>query len=117
MSSQIRENYSFHSVSDISPKMTKSNQILVDSSDKSSSKGKLVRPKSKTLQYFQNWSPTTLKILVFLAYYVVGVIYYHHTEGWKILDCVYYITVTVTTVGATLALSLSYIPLIISCES
>lgn len=53
----------------------------------------------ETYTNIREWSSTSIKLLIFILYYIVGIIYYHVNEGWDILDCVYYITVTVTTVG------------------
>lgn len=47
----------------------------------------------------KTWNPTIIKMSIFIAYYFVGIVFYSTREGWNILDCIYYITVTVTTVG------------------
>ena len=39
------------------------------------------------------------KIFIFVSYYAVGVIYYSQTDGWDVTDCIYFTTVTVSTVG------------------
>ena len=39
------------------------------------------------------------RLAIFFGYYVVGCIYYSRVEGWDITTCVYFTTVTVTTVG------------------
>ena len=53
----------------------------------------------KTYTNIRQWSTSSIKMLIFLVYYIIGVVYYHVNEGWNVLDCVYYITVTTTTVG------------------
>lgn len=40
-----------------------------------------------------------LRWLNVIVYYVVGCLCFNHFEGWNVLECCYYITVTVTTVG------------------
>lgn len=40
-----------------------------------------------------------IKFLIFVVYYVVGTAIISHLEGWSILHIVYYLTVTITTVG------------------
>jgi hypothetical protein len=37
-------------------------------------------------------------IIVFL-YIMVGLIFYHRTEQWSFLDCLYFLTITVLTIG------------------
>jgi len=39
------------------------------------------------------------RFVVFFAYYVVGCWYYSTVEGWDLTGCIYFTTVTVTTVG------------------
>lgn len=39
------------------------------------------------------------KIILLLAYYSVGILFYTHVEGWDVLECVYFSTVTASTVG------------------
>jgi hypothetical protein len=40
-----------------------------------------------------------LKILVIFLYYVIGCLYYNANMEWDALDCIYFITVSITTVG------------------
>lgn len=54
--------------------------------------------KSATAFLHKHWFSFT-KILIFVSYYAVGVVYYSQTEGWGITDCIYFTTVTVSTVG------------------
>jgi len=38
-------------------------------------------------------------IILLAIIFVIGTIFYHNVEGWSFLDSVYFITITVTTVG------------------
>lgn len=40
-----------------------------------------------------------LKCLAFFMYYFIGCLYYSKAEGWSVLWCIYFLTVTCTTVG------------------
>ena len=40
-----------------------------------------------------------LRCIFACVFYVLVSVYYNQVEGWNVLDCVYYITVTITTVG------------------
>lgn len=40
-----------------------------------------------------------MKTLLFLSYYSVGIIYYSSTQGYDFIDCVYFITETITCIG------------------
>ena len=48
------------------------------------------------------------------VYYGVGYLIYHNLEGWGLLDCVYYLTTTLTTVGYGRIGSRSSVPTAIS---
>ena len=39
------------------------------------------------------------RLFICFAYFLVGVEYYHSREGWDRTTCVYFITVSTTTVG------------------
>jgi hypothetical protein len=39
------------------------------------------------------------KIFVFCCYYIIGTAYFCHFEGWDIIQGLYFVTVTTTTVG------------------
>ena len=38
-------------------------------------------------------------LLIVLAYYIVGALFFCNVEGWTIIQSVYFTTVTITTVG------------------
>jgi hypothetical protein len=40
------------------------------------------------------------KIFKVLVFYIIGVVFYHYNMGWSIVDCIYFITVTITSVGS-----------------
>lgn len=39
------------------------------------------------------------RLCICVCYFIVGVVYYSQNEGWNTIDCVYFITVSTTTVG------------------
>lgn len=39
------------------------------------------------------------KLIVVFLYYIIGCIYYNANMEWDALDCIYFITVSITTVG------------------
>jgi voltage-gated potassium channel len=48
---------------------------------------------------WQMWSFTVIRVSIFFAFYVVGVIFYGELEGWDRDKALYFITQTVSTVG------------------
>jgi hypothetical protein len=40
-----------------------------------------------------------IAIGLLLVVYVIGIFFYHNVEGWSYMDCAYFITVTITTIG------------------
>jgi len=49
---------------------------------------------------FLEWASKYGKLLgLFAAFIFTSVLFYHYTEKWSVLDCVYFITVTLLTVG------------------
>ncbi len=40
-----------------------------------------------------------ISIALIAILYVIGTIFYHKVEGWSYLDCIYFITTTLSTVG------------------
>ena len=49
---------------------------------------------------FLEWASKYGKLLgLFAAFIFTSVLFYHYTENWSVLDCVYFITVTLLTVG------------------
>lgn len=41
----------------------------------------------------------SLRFLWIFVYYMIGVFYYNHIEHWTVIECLYFITVSVATVG------------------
>ena len=39
------------------------------------------------------------RVLSVVAYIIVGVYYYHSTEDWTVIDCVYFVFASVATIG------------------
>jgi hypothetical protein len=39
------------------------------------------------------------ELLKVFLFYLVGVLFYHFNMGWTVVDCIYFITVTITSVG------------------
>ena len=39
------------------------------------------------------------KILFILLFFITAICYYHNVEGWTYLECMYFLTVTITTIG------------------
>lgn len=48
---------------------------------------------------WKRYRRTILSFFTVLMYYLVGLFYYQTTEGWDTVTCLYYQTVTLTTVG------------------
>ena len=40
-----------------------------------------------------------LSVVLLLIIYVIGTFFYHNVEGWSYLKCIYFITITIATVG------------------
>ena len=51
-------------------------------------------------QYLINNYFALSRSFVIFLYYLVGVLYYSDKEGWNVTDCIYFITVSTTTIGA-----------------
>ena len=51
------------------------------------------------LRFFNRHPFTIIEILIWLLYYIVGIVYYSAVEGWSTQQCIYFITVTFSTVG------------------
>jgi hypothetical protein len=58
---------------------------------------------SDKVDLFFEWSKRHAKAigrsLIIFFYYLIGVEYYHKIEGWNRTDSIYFITVSITTVG------------------
>lgn len=40
-----------------------------------------------------------VKVFIWCFYYIVGIIFYTQSEGWPVVDTIYFTTVTISTVG------------------
>lgn len=47
-----------------------------------------------SLDFYDNFGDFIQSLFTILVYYIVGVVFYHYREGWNIVDCIYYITVS-----------------------
>lgn len=50
-------------------------------------------------EFWKNHTGSIISFLVVLTYYLVGLVYYKSAEGWDTITCLYFQTVTLTTVG------------------
>jgi len=50
-------------------------------------------------EFFANYYWLFWRVIVVICYYAIGVAYYQHNEGWNQVDCLFFITVSYTTVG------------------
>eukprot|EP01038_Epipyxis_sp_PR26KG_P009757 gene9757-13126_t len=48
---------------------------------------------------FKSHYRSVFQVFLIIMYYIIGIAYYHHKEGWTTLDCIYFITVSVSSVG------------------
>jgi hypothetical protein len=48
----------------------------------------------RAVKFIRHNNSAFAKILVTLLFYGGGVLYYSNKEGWSIVDCIYFITVT-----------------------
>ena len=55
-------------------------------------------PPQQWLEFYKKYN-AIIKIAILFIYYLTGVLFYHHYEKWDILGCVYFITVSSTTIG------------------
>jgi hypothetical protein len=51
------------------------------------------------IKYLNEKKTLIENILILFMYYFVGIIYFYHQESWEAVDCIYFITMTVTGVG------------------
>ena len=58
----------------------------------------LTLPK-RMVAFFKRHPLTFVQILIWQLYYLVGILYYQAVEGWTTQQCIYFITVTFSTVG------------------
>jgi len=50
-------------------------------------------------EFFRAHPLTFVELLAWFIYYIVGIVYYSNTEGWEIVECIYFITVSFSTIG------------------
>jgi voltage-gated potassium channel len=48
---------------------------------------------------FAHAIPIIIKVVTVILFYLLASLYYHDVEGWSATDCIYFLTVTITTVG------------------
>ena len=48
---------------------------------------------------FDLWKSTIQQTLIVFFFYLFGVVFYTQSEKWSVLDSIYYITSTITTIG------------------
>jgi hypothetical protein len=57
----------------------------------------------KSIAFRWNWLYNTytiaMKTILFICYFIVGVLFYNSIEGWSVMSCVYFITGSITTIG------------------
>jgi hypothetical protein len=51
----------------------------------------------RTLENY--WVQVGLQTVMFVLFFLVGCIYYHHVEGWSFGECLTFSVVTISTVG------------------
>jgi hypothetical protein len=51
------------------------------------------------LEWSRKHSKAIGRCLIIFFYYLIGIEYYHKIEGWNRTDSIYFITVSITTVG------------------
>jgi len=54
---------------------------------------------SKIIAFFERHPFTLVEIMIWILYYAVGILYYGSVEGWTTGQSIYFITVTMSTVG------------------
>jgi potassium channel subfamily K, other eukaryote len=60
--------------------------------------------KDRPVRKFIEENPETVKVaiknlIIVIVFYAVASVYYNQVEGWDLEDCIYFITVTISTVG------------------
>ena len=69
------------------------NQLLTQIQKNSSARRNFIR------SLIHPYRAILIQILSVFLFYMAGVLFYHHNMGWNIIDCIYFITVSITTVG------------------
>ena len=50
-------------------------------------------------KFFREHPLTFVELLTWFIYYIVGIIFYTSVEGWNTFECIYFITVSFSTIG------------------
>ena len=58
-----------------------------------------LREEQQKVETVKRWWRLGKSLLCLLLYYTFGIVYYHIKEGWTKVDSMYFVTVTLTTVG------------------
>lgn len=56
-------------------------------------------PTLKIIRTLSEYKGAIQKLLTVIIFYTLVSVYYNNVEGWTVEDCIYFITVTITTVG------------------
>ena len=55
--------------------------------------------KKPVRRYIRRHAAELKKLLTVVIFYIVGIFYYGNAEDWSVSECIYYTTVSITTVG------------------
>ena len=69
-------------------------------------KPRLTFAESKATQESNPFLKMIISLAMVAVYYVASVLIFHNLEGWSVVDCIYFATVTFTTVGYGVKMSL-----------
>jgi hypothetical protein len=56
-------------------------------------------PQRPVRKFIRRYAVQLQKALTVALFYLIGVLYFQSAEGWSTADCIYFITVSITTVG------------------
>lgn len=57
------------------------------------------KPRLRIIRTLNEYKSPIQKLLFVVVFYTLVSVYYNNVEGWDVEDCIYFITVTITTVG------------------